>query len=133
MIAEANRPDGFTLFAVDYQMNRGNSLYQQAAYNSAVSNGWVEYESPDAGLGTIGTYMLSNPPPADTSAPVWDSTAANSSSPVTPRVGVQSVVESANIGEVIIHWDVARDQDASVSYNIYWSTKRIVPNIPCDE
>jgi len=38
----------FTLFAVDYQMNRGNSLYQQAAYNSAVSNGWVEYESPDA-------------------------------------------------------------------------------------
>lgn len=122
IINEANRPDGFTVFCVDYQMNRGTSWYQQAAYNSVVSNGWVEYEAPDGGLASIGTYMLSNPPPADTSAPVWDSTAASSSTPVSPRIGVQSIVESANIGEVIVHWDVARDQTPPVRYNIYWTT-----------
>jgi len=77
--------------------------------------------------------MLSNPPPADTSAPVWDSTAANSSSPVTPRVGVQSVVESANIGEVIIHWDVGARSDASRVLQYLLEHKRIVRNIPCDE
>jgi hypothetical protein len=122
MIAEANRSDGFTIFVTDYQEGRSNSLYQQAMLNCVVSNGWVDYQAPDGGLATIGTYMLSNPPPADTKPPVWDSTAATSSTPVPPRIGVQSVTEGANVGDAIVHWDVARDQTTPVHYNIQWST-----------
>jgi len=122
MINEANRPDGFTMFCVDYQMGRSNFWYQQAVTNSVLANGWVEYESPLAGLDPVGSYMLANPPAVDTAPPVWDSTAANTAAPVAARVGIQSVAPGQNTGDAVVHWDVARDQTPPVRYNILVST-----------
>ena len=135
--AEANRPDGFTMFSLDYQMNRGTNLYEFAMNQSVSSNGWVEYLCPDGSLATIGTYNLNHPRSADASAPVWSSTATLpqsgestacpnsdtlSANPTPARVGVQSLTAGAVPGEVVVHWDVAMDQTPPVKYNIYQST-----------
>ncbi len=138
IVAEANRPDGFTEFCLDYQMNRGANLYELAMNEAVASNGWVEYLCPDGSLATIGTYSLNHPRPADTHAPVWDSTATQglasgdtvdcpasntlSPDPTPPRVGVQSLNLGPNIGDVVVHWDIALDQTPPVKYNIYEST-----------
>ena len=135
--AEANRPDGFTMFSLDYQMSRGNSLYELAANETIVSNGWVEYLCPDGSLSTIGNYLLNHPRATDTSAPVWDSTGNSgiasgntgcpntnslSSDPTPPRVGVQALTVATNSNDVTIHWDIALDQTPPVKYNIYQSS-----------
>ncbi len=124
IIAEANRADGFTVFGLDYQMNRAPALYAQAVNESAVQNGWLSYLSPDASLAPVGTYVRDNPPAPDTTAPVWDSTGSPPFSPndVPNRIGIQSIAAGAQPGSVVIHWDVARDQTLPVNYNIYRST-----------
>jgi len=135
--AEANRPDGFTMFCLDYQMNRGTNLYELAMNESVVSNGWLEYLCPDGSLATIGNYALTHPPPTDTAAPVWDSTAnpgiaggdtscpnsnSLSANPTPARVGVQALTVGINPSDVTVHWDVAMDQTPPVKYNIYQSS-----------
>ncbi len=124
LIAEANRPDGFTVLSLDYQMNRNPALYAQAVNESAVQNGWASYLSPDALLQTLGTYVRDNPPPPDTAAPVWDSTGSPPFSPndVPDRIGIQSAIPGTEPGTAVIHWDVARDQTPPVKYNVYRST-----------
>ena len=123
LMAEANRPDGFTVFSLDYQMNRGAALYDQAIVESVVKNGWVSYLAPDGLLSSVGTYVRDHPAPADTTAPVWDSTGSPPFSPgdVLDRVGIQSLVAGAQAGSVVLHWDVARDQTPPVKYNVYRS------------
>ena len=138
--AEANRPDGFTMFSLDYQLNRGTNLYEFAMNQTICSNGWVEYLCPDGSLDTIGTYARNNPRSADTSAPVWSSTATEpqsgestacpnddslSTNPTQARVGVQSVTAGAVPGDIVVHWDVAMDQTPPVKYNIYQSTNAL--------
>ncbi|HUJ09498.1 MAG TPA: fibronectin type III domain-containing protein [Verrucomicrobiae bacterium] len=135
--AEANRPDGFTMFCLDYQMNRGTNLYELALNETVSSNGWVEYLCPDGSLASVGTYALNHPRPTDVSAPVWDSTAnagiaggdlscpnsnTLSSNPTPPRIGIQSVTAGSIPGDVVVHWDVAMDQTPPVKYNIYQSS-----------
>ena len=124
LIAEANRPDGFTVFSLDYQMNRNAALYAQAVNESTVQNGWVSYLSPDALLQTLGTYVRDNPAPPDTAAPVWDSTGSPPFSPndVPDRIGIQSIAPGVQPGTAVIRWDVARDQTPPVKYHIYRST-----------
>lgn len=127
VMAEANRSDGFTVFCVDYQMNRGEPYYANAVAETIVANGWTEYLSPNGFLDTVGTYvadLLDTNPPADNAAPVWDSTGSPpfTTTDVTDRVGVQQVVAGANDDEVIVRWDIARDQSPPVKYNIYRST-----------
>ena len=70
------------------------------------------------------TYLRDNPPAPDTAAPIWDSTGSPPFSPndVPDRIGIQSIAPGAQPGEVVIHWDVARDQTPPVKYNIYRST-----------
>ena len=130
IIAEANRPDGFTVFALDYQMNRSPALYTQAVNESALQNGWLSYLAPNGGLDPIGTYVRDNPPAPDTAAPVWDSTGSPPFSPndVPDRIGIQSTAPGAQAGEVIIHWDVARDQTPPVKYHVYRSTDAAFTN-----
>jgi hypothetical protein len=135
--AEANRPDGFTMFSLDYQLSRGTSLYELAMNETVVSNGWVEYLCPDGSLATIGNYALNHPRATDTSPPVWDSTAnpgiaggniscpnTNSLSvnPTPARVGVQALTVATNSNDVTVHWDIALDQTPPVKYNIYQSS-----------
>ena len=106
------------------QMGRAPALYAQAVNESTVQNGWLSYLSPNGGLDPIGTYLRDNPPAPDTAAPIWDSTGSPPFSPndVPDRIGIQSVAPGAQPGEVVIHWDVARDQTPPVKYNIYRST-----------
>ena len=135
--AEANRPDGFTMFSLDYQMNRGTSLYELTMNETVVSNGWLEYLCPDGSLSTIGNYALNHPRAADTSPPVWDSTAnpgmaggdiscpntnSLSSNPTPPRVGIQALTVATNLNDVTVHWDIALDQTPPIKYNIYQSS-----------
>lgn len=134
--AEANRPDGFTMFCLDYQMNRGTNLYELAMNESVSSNGWVEYLCPNGNLASIGTYALNHPRAADTSPPVWDSTAnagiaggdlscpnsnTLSPNPTPSRIGVQSVTTGIIPGDVVVHWDIAMDQTPPIKYNVYQS------------
>ena len=130
IIAEANRADGFTVFGLDYQMNRAPALFAQAVNESAVQNGWPSYLSPDASLAPVGTFVRDNPPAPDTAAPVWDSTGSPPFSPndVPNRIGIQSIAAGAQPGSVVIHWDVARDQTVPVKYNIYRSTDAAFTN-----
>ena len=137
IVAEAGRPDGFTVFCLDYQISRPTKLYELAMNEAVVSNGWVEYLCPDAGLDTVGTYALNHPRPADSAPPVWDSTATPglngestscpnsdtlSSDPTPARAGIQAITTGSTAGTVLIHWDVALDQTPPVKYNIYRSS-----------
>ena len=124
LIAEANRPDGFTVFSLDYQINRGNALYAQAVQESTVQNGWISYLAPDPLLAPAGTYVRDNPAPPDTAAPVWDSTGSPAYSPndVPDRTGIQSLAPGVQPGTAVLHWDVARDQTPPVKYHVYRST-----------
>ncbi|MBN1268416.1 MAG: fibronectin type III domain-containing protein [Kiritimatiellae bacterium] len=126
--AEANRPDGFTVFCMDYMMNRGTALYDQALQESIAAQGWVEYLATNGAIDTIGTYVIAHPPAADSAAPAWDSTAATWAYDPPDRVGIQSVTLGANPGEVVVAWDVARDQTGPVKYNIYQSTEPTFAN-----
>jgi len=120
MMAEANRTDGFTILSLGYQMGHDATLYELALQETAVQNGWVEYLSPTAALDTIGTYVRDNPPQGDSAPPVWDSTGSPGWSPidVPDRVGIQSVSLGALPGEVIVRWDIARDQSPPVRYHV---------------
>ena len=138
LMAEANRPDGFTVFSLDYEMGRGEDMYAMAVDEAVTANGWTEYLAPDGHLDTVGTYSLSEASVEDTTPPMWDSTGSPPYSPgdVPDRVGVQSAVAGLNPGEVIVHWDVARDQSLPIRYNIYqsstsdFSTFEVYPSVP---
>jgi hypothetical protein len=123
VIAEANRPDGFSVFSLDYEINRGAALYAQAVTESVVKNGWTTYLAPDGSIGTIGRWVRDHPAPADTAPPAWDSTGSPPFSPtdVPDRIGIQSLAPGPQAGSVIVRWDVARDQTPPVKYNIYRS------------
>lgn len=128
--AEAGRPDGFTVFALGYDQPTTLTLaiQEQDFVESQREQGWPLYRS-NISLSQIrqdaAAWNAANP---DTSAPVWDSTAANGpdsdpatsgNQPPVPRVGLQQV-RSGN-GEVTVFWDVARDQTGPVRYNLYYT------------
>ena len=121
LIAEGNRLDGFTIFSLDYQLKKPDSLLR-SSIDERAANGWVGYLAPDGQLDRISTYVLDHPPLRDTAPPSWSSAGALGSAPVPDRVGIQSVMLGKRAGEVIIHWDVARDQTPPVRYNIYSSS-----------
>lgn len=122
MMAEANRSDGFAIFGIDYMMNRGATLYDQAMQETVVANGWSQYLSETREIDVVTTYVADRLPITDTSAPVWTTTGAGYNQQLPARVGVQEVVPGTNAGEIIVRWDVARDQTVPVRYNVYLST-----------
>ena len=121
--AEANRPDGFTVFSLDYEMGRNTALYAQSVNESVVKNGWTHYLAPNGQIDSIGTYDRDHPAAADIAPPVWDSTGSPPYSPtdVPDRIGVRSLAPGPSGGSVIVRWDIARDQTPPVKYNIYRS------------
>ncbi len=120
LIAEANRSDGFTIFSLDYQLNRPDALLR-LAIDERAANGWVGYIAPDGQLDQISTYALDHPPLRDNAPPSWWSTGAFGSSQVPDRVGIQSLSLGKHSGEIVLQWDVARDQTPRVRYNLYRS------------
>jgi hypothetical protein len=143
--AEAGRPDGFTVLAVDYNHTppQSSAVINQDYVECMGVQGWPLYRtnpSLDEALNTnAGAWLATN---ADTQPPVWDSTAAQSPTPPTPRVGVQEVT----VGDqsATVYWDVAHDQTEPVRYNVYYSSgaamnvqtatkiTHVSPSIPAD-
>jgi hypothetical protein len=131
LMAEANRPDGFTVCGIDYMADRGDTppeyYYSHLFNESVLQNGWMEYLTLDGSIETVETY-ISNllPAAADTTAPTWLNTSHNTNedppNPLDPRVGVQQVVNGSNQGEIIVRWDAAIDQTWPIKYNIYLAT-----------
>jgi len=128
MMAESNRPDGFTVFSLDYQCARGTTFYNQGIQESIVKNGWTTYQSTDGSLNDVNTYVRDHLPAADTIAPVWSTTGTpgfvGAGTPPTypARTGVQMVTAGALPGQAIVQWDLAQDQTGPVKYNILQSS-----------
>ena len=118
--AEANRPDGFTMMALDYAAGAGE-FDAVASFDHAVrQNGWVHYVTDGSGLYTVGTTVIDMLNDfEDNQAPVWTSSASASSRGVSARVGIQEAVTGPHAGEVTVRWDVAADQTGQVKYNVY--------------
>lgn len=119
MMAEANRPDGFNIFGIDYMMGRGTAAYDQFFQEAVKKNGWTEYLSFDRDINTIETYIANKLPDVDTASPEWLNTSAGFNTVVSPRIGVQKLALGANTGEIIVSWDNAKDQSWPIKYNIY--------------
>jgi len=121
--AEAGRPDGFNLFVVDYDHTPPQlpAIVNQDYIESMGIQGWPLYRtnpSLDEALNTNAAAWLATN--VDTQPPAWDSTVSQSSTPPSPRIGVQEVVSAS--GSATVYWDVAHDQTGPVRYNIYYST-----------
>ncbi|MGA2174660.1 MAG: fibronectin type III domain-containing protein [Verrucomicrobiota bacterium] len=121
--AEAGRPDGFTVLAVDYDHTppQSSAIVNQDYVECMGIQGWPLYRTNpylDEALNTNSAAWLATN--ADTQPPLWDSTAAQSPTPPTPRVGVQEVT----VGDqsATVYWDVAHDQTEPVRYNVYYSS-----------
>ncbi|SPE52306.1 hypothetical protein SBV1_1500012 [Verrucomicrobia bacterium] len=118
--AEAGRPDGFTVVALDYDHTPPppQTIINEDYTECMNTQGWLLYRtnpSLDAPFNTnAAAWIATN---ADTQPPVWDSTAAQSSTPPPPRIGIQEVTVGSNSATVF--WDVARDQTRPVHYNVY--------------
>lgn len=122
--AEAARPDGFSIIALGYDHSPPlpQNIINQDYVESMGIQGWPLYRTDPSLTSPFNTnasaWLATN---ADTQPPVWDSTAAQSGVPPSPRVGVQQVV--AGDDKVTVRWDVARDQTGPVHYNIYFTNQ----------
>jgi len=120
--AEAGRPDGFNVVSLDYDHSPPlpQSIINQSYQESMGIQGWTHYRTDPTLTSAFNTnasaWLATN---ADTLPPVWDSTAAQSSSAPAPRVGIQEA--AVDDGSVTARWDVARDQTRPVWYNVYYA------------
>jgi hypothetical protein len=121
--AEAGRPDGFNVLAIDYDHTppQSQAIVNQDYVECMGIQGWPLYRTnPDldeAFQTNAAAWAVTN---EDTQPPVWDSTAAQSATPPIPRVGAQEVTVGSQ--SATVYWDVARDQTEPVRYNLYYST-----------
>lgn len=121
--AEASRPDGFTVFCLDYEMERGENFYETFVAEAIIHNGWIGYLAPNEGINSFGDFVLNADIPADLTGPSWDSTQTpgSVSADVPDNIGLQRAFPGAEAGRVILEWDVALDQNMPVGYNVYFS------------
>jgi hypothetical protein len=125
---EANRPDGFTQFCLDYMKYtsdwvnfypHSDAQKAQALVEATETNGWIEFEAQDGTITSTSMYVINNPPPTDTAAPAWNSTGGQGTTAPTARVGVRSASLGPNQGDVTLAFDMAFDQTPPVKYNVY--------------
>jgi len=130
--AEANRPDGFTVFCLDYQCSRSTSLYDEGIRYAITDNGWTYYQAGDGSLTDVNTYVSTHMPATDTVAPIWStaqtpgyisgSNYTDTSNPYTALTGLQALVAGPTSGDVTAQWDLALDQTGPIHYSLYQST-----------
>lgn len=122
--AEAGRSDGFTVVSLGYDQTPPlpPAIITQDYIESMKVQGWPLYRTdPTLNSAFQTNAMLWLSTNSDTQMPEWDSTAAQSSTPPTPRIGVQEVV--AGNQSATLRWDVARDQTGPVRYNVYYANQ----------
>ncbi len=134
LMAEANRPDGFTVLSLGYaegppsQMSHLTLLGQSTLGLASLLEdirvteelqGFRHYLT-DASVTLLNDFELTHFTAGDTVAPVWTSTYNDHPvSPAvapTPRVGIQEAVGGG--GLVTVRWDVALDK-SGVGYVLY--------------
>jgi hypothetical protein len=120
--AEAGRPDGFAVVSLDYDHTPAlpQSIINQGYLESMVIQGWMYYRSNPSLTSAFNTnaaaWLATN---VDVAPPVWNSTAAQSSTAPMPRVGIQQAVAASQ--SVTVRWDLANDQTLPVHYNVYYA------------
>jgi hypothetical protein len=121
LLAEASRPDGFTVLSLDYAAGRSVPNLATRAFDATVrAFGLTEYLAPTGALDTISLEIANRLPATDSAAPTWLSTANTLDGAITPnlvRVGVQQVVATSQ-NTVVVRWDPAVDQSGAVAYDI---------------
>ena len=133
--AEAARSDGFNVLSLGYTTaGAPAALGENDFLESQREQGWLLYRTTPALDGAFNTDAATwNAANVDSTAPVWDSTAAfgadydlvapgNQAPPA--RVGVQQVV--ADDTTAIVRWDIARDQSGPVIYNLYYTDQAVM-------
>ncbi len=121
VLAEAARPDGFTVFSLDYQS--GRTAIESDAFDVHVRQmGFSAYLAPNGDLNTHSAAFSSWLPDSqnDTQAPQWSDTGHTAYNTENPnrRVGVQALLTTAQAGEVVVQWDLAIDQSYPVHYDL---------------
>ena len=129
--AEGNRPDGFTIFCLDYQCGRATALYDEGIRYAITDNGWTYYQAGTGALNDVNTYVSTHMPAADTAAPAWStahtpsyvagSNYTDTSNPYPALPGIQSIFGGSTSGDVTAQWDLALDQTGPIKYTIYQS------------
>lgn len=137
IVAEAARPDGFTIFALEYLETRLSTVptVPSLVMNEDVGTyGMSTSLASGRALDTIDFYIDSLYPLADTSAPTWGDTSygymasgSNSTAPTTePQIiGIQEATMGTVAGEAIVRWGVTYDQNP-VTYTIYYNTQDVI-------
>jgi len=111
------------------------AVFQEAINLTCILEGRIEFIT-DRDVSTFTQLMVDYPIPPDNAPPVWDSSTNGfcwvcpkpvlpwmaqgtlDSSPASPRIGIQYVVNTTN-NSATIQWDIALDQTRPVLYNIY--------------
>lgn len=119
VMAEANRPDGFTPFSLEYESGR-TGIVDDAFNVDVLEFGYTAYYTEGRSLDTFDYDFYFKLPAIDYLAPTWDSTASVNYNTVNsnPRIGVQRVVPGSAIGSATVQWDVAIDQSYPITYDI---------------
>jgi hypothetical protein len=106
---EANKPDGFTIFALDY-LNPDQSDYTTLLDNqiwyTIQEQGWIDYIS-SVYLNEIRYDVFHHHPDGDRNPPTWNTT-----------VGAKLAIPGYE--EVTIEWNGASDQTLPVNFNMYY-------------
>lgn len=122
VFAEAGRPDGFSMFSLEYKL--GGANIADDAFNTDIRElGFTAFLTSDRFVKTIDTDFLIRLPDSDSDlqGPVWDSTGHilfNNVLTTANRVGMQKVVDGETTDSVVLYWDVAVDQSYPVYYDV---------------
>jgi hypothetical protein len=135
LMAEANRPDGFTVISLGYAEGPGidrNTLLGTSTVGAAELQRDVDeaerlagfrHYITDAGVALANAFVRDLPRAVDGAPPVWSNTFNAQAFPwptpagaPTPSIGLSEAVPG--LGQVTLRWDVAMDQNR-VGYALY--------------
>jgi hypothetical protein len=135
LMAEANRPDGFTVVSLGYAVGPADQMSSDTLFGKSTlgfddlmedihvtqdQNGFRHYLTGSS-VSMVNSFVLDHASLEDHVPPAWSSTYNDhTGSPAgapTPRVGIQQAVSQA-AGQITVRWDVALDMHR-VKYTLY--------------
>ncbi len=138
IMAEAGRPDGFSVISLGYAEGPSKSISKKTLVRKSIIGKNILlkdiYETQDfagfrhyitnAGVTNLNSFVKNNTTIKDTTPPHWYSTWNDNGNvwpagEPTPRIGI-SFVEQTNPNEITVSWDVALDYNP-VHYSLYLS------------
>lgn len=113
--AESMRDDGFAVFTIEYAENATEQVVADTVTAVSEENGWTSYFAEDETLLQIGRHIGDLGLSVDTSPPTWDHSGSSSA---PDRVGIQRLELGEGFGELIVGWDVAKDQTGPITFDV---------------